>query len=267
MKVKQKSIILAAFIVFASSLTAGMFTSSPVNALTDEEVQACADEWGGRSTGSSDSQALSDQDIEDFEASKCAKGSNPACSLEKQRRSDVRYINCRTAGDGEDVAPGVDIVASQIKRNNYEDYTNQKIQNECKKHFPNNETKRDKCIGQAKERRNELRREYGEPAEPAADRGTDACDVETSILPVDCSKGNNPIWGLLLLVVNILTAGVGIVAVGGIIYAALLWTTAEDKNAQIVKSKEVIFNVVLGMAAFALLYAFLQFLIPGGVFN
>lgn len=92
------------------------------------------------------------------------------------------------------------------------------------------------------------------------------CKVDTSIITPDCSNGDNPIWGLLLLVVNIMTAGIGIVAVGGIIYGAILWTTAEDKNAQIVKAKEVIFNVVLGLVGYALLYAFIQFLIPGGVF-
>lgn len=95
----------------------------------------------------------------------------------------------------------------------------------------------------------------------------DACETETSIIPVDCRTGGNPIWGLLLLAINILTAGIGIVAIGGIVYAAILWTTAEDKNAQIVKSKETIFNVVVGLVAFALLWAFLQFLIPGGVFS
>ena len=106
-----------------------------------------------------------------------------------------------------------------------------------------------------------------EPKDPTTEAGVDACDVKTSIIPVDCSTGGNPIWGLLLMAINILTAGIGIVAIGGIIYAAILWTTAEDKNAQIVKSKETIFNVVVGLVAFALLYAFLQFLIPGGVFN
>ncbi len=106
-----------------------------------------------------------------------------------------------------------------------------------------------------------------EDTDPPKDEGVDACKTKTSIIPVDCSTGGNPIWGLLLMVINILTAGIGIVAIGGVIYAAILWTTAEDKNAQIVKSKETIFNVVVGLIAFALLYAFLQFLIPGGVFN
>lgn len=112
----------------------------------------------------------------------------------------------------------------------------------------------------------ETERSPVDPEDGDAD-DSDACKVKTSIVPVDCSTGGNPIWGLLLMVINILTAGIGIVAIGGIIYASILWTTAEDKNAQIVKSKETIFNVVVGLVAFALLYAFLQFLIPGGVFN
>lgn len=114
----------------------------------------------------------------------------------------------------------------------------------------------------------------GSPSSLLAEAGTsgsnkelDGCKVETSIIPVDCSTGGNPIWGLLLMAINILTAGIGIVAVGGIIYASILWTTAEDKNAQIVKSKETIFNVVVGLVAFALLWSFLQFLIPGGIFK
>lgn len=122
----------------------------------------------------------------------------------------------------------------------------------CKRDFINNRLNKDPA---------------SDPAGDPADTGTDPCKVKTSIIPVDCSTGGNPIWGLLLMAINILTAGIGIVAIGGLVYAAILWTTAEDKNAQIVKSKETIFNVVIGLVAFALLYAFLQFLIPGGVFN
>lgn len=105
------------------------------------------------------------------------------------------------------------------------------------------------------------------PFEKEEPIGGTACDVKTSIIKPNCDNDDNPIWGLLLMAINILTAGIGIVAIGGIIYASILWTTAEDKNAQIVKSKETIFNVVVGLVAFALLAAFLQFLIPGGVFN
>ena len=89
--------------------------------------------------------------------------------------------------------------------------------------------------------------------------------TETSL--ISCDTKENGVLGLLLLALNILTAGIGIVAIGGIIYAAILWTTAEDKSAQITKSKTTIFNVILGLTAYALLFGLVQFLVPGGVFN
>ena len=89
----------------------------------------------------------------------------------------------------------------------------------------------------------------------------------TSVIACDDSKGRNPIFNLLLLVLNILTGGVGIVAVGGIVYGAILYATAQDSASQVQKAKAVIGNVVLGIIAFALMFAFLQYLIPGGVFN
>jgi len=105
-----------------------------------------------------------------------------------------------------------------------------------------------------------------------SDGATGTCGgVGTSIIKCDQDNSgdieSNAIWGLLLIAINILTAGIGLVAVGGIIYAAILYTTAQDKAAQVTKAKEVIFNVILGLVLFALMYAFLQFLIPGGVFQ
>lgn len=100
----------------------------------------------------------------------------------------------------------------------------------------------------------------------------DGCGgVDTAIIKCDQNNSgtdveNNGIWGLLLIVINVLTAGVGVLAVGGIVYAAVLYTTAEDKADQVKKSTDVITNVVIGLVAFALMWAGLNFLIPGGVF-
>jgi len=264
MKIKQKGILFAAFIMMVSTIGLSFVSTDSANALTDKEIQACADEWGGRSTDSEDSQALSDKDLKDFKASKCAKGSDPVCSLTQLPKTDWKYIQCKETGDGEDVTPSADVVASQIKKGNYKDYTNAAIEEKCREYFKGKAAKFNSCVEQAKEKRNELKAKHDEKP---TEEGVDACKVKTSIIPVDCSKGGNPIWGLLLMAVNILTAGIGIVAIGGIVYASILWTTAEDKNAQIVKSKETIFNVVVGLVAFALLWAFLNFLIPGGVFS
>lgn len=96
--------------------------------------------------------------------------------------------------------------------------------------------------------------------------------VDTAILSCGGSKNatkveDTGIWAILLLVINIMTGLVGLAAVGGIVYASILYTTAQDNSGQVTKAKETIFNVVLGIVLFSLMYSFLQFIIPGGVFN
>ncbi|MFY9228247.1 MAG: hypothetical protein WAO28_02875 [Candidatus Microsaccharimonas sp.] len=78
---------------------------------------------------------------------------------------------------------------------------------------------------------------------------------------------NTGLWGILLLVINILTAGVGVVAVGGIVYASILYTSAGGNQEQLKKAYKIITDVVIGVIAFALMYAGLNFLIPGGLFT
>jgi hypothetical protein len=92
-------------------------------------------------------------------------------------------------------------------------------------------------------------------------------EVEVSILGSDACKGDNAIWGLLLVVLNIMTAGVGIAAVGGIVYGAILYSSAGDKGDQTKKAIGIITNVVIGIISYALMYLFLNFLIPGGIFK
>jgi len=90
---------------------------------------------------------------------------------------------------------------------------------------------------------------------------------ETAIIDIDCSGDENPIFSILIIVINVMAALVGLAAIGGFIYGAVLYTSAGDKAAQVTKAKETLANVVLGIVCFALMWAFLQFLIPGGVFN
>lgn len=97
-------------------------------------------------------------------------------------------------------------------------------------------------------------------------------EVQTSI--ITCSANNNStnvtdnaIWKILLLVLNIMTAGVGILAVAGIVYGSILYTSAGDRADQTKKAIGVITNVVIGVIAYALMYLVLNFLIPGGIFS
>ncbi|HEU5121383.1 MAG TPA: hypothetical protein VFT59_00930 [Candidatus Saccharimonadales bacterium] len=106
-------------------------------------------------------------------------------------------------------------------------------------------------------------------------QSTNRCGgVDTSI--ISCPQTNpsgstsikdNAIWGVLLIALNILTAGVGIAAVGGIVYASILYTSAGDSTEQTKKAIEMIRNVVIGLVAYGLMYIVLNFLIPGGIFE
>lgn len=119
---------------------------------------------------------------------------------------------------------------------------------------------------------------YAAPANPTQADQQDAgakpsgCGgAETSI--IKCSEGNgtsttdNGVWGLLKLVLNILTAGIGIAAVGGIAYGAALYASSADKPEQAKQGMTFIKNVVIGLVAYGLMYIILNFLIPGGIFT
>lgn len=89
------------------------------------------------------------------------------------------------------------------------------------------------------------------------------CDVDSSQKGV---KGT-AIWELLLIVINILTAGVGVVALAGIVYGAVLYSSAGGNPEQVKKARTVFTNVVIGVVAFGGMYALLNFIIPGGIFE
>ena len=86
-------------------------------------------------------------------------------------------------------------------------------------------------------------------------------EVKTAILPE--SWKIEDILNMILLVV---TTGVGIAAVGAIVYAGVLYITARDNAGQVSKAKTMIMNTVIGVVAYILMWAFLQWIIPGGVF-
>lgn len=103
----------------------------------------------------------------------------------------------------------------------------------------------------------------------AADCGT----YKTSILP--CSEvkveekvpiENTPLFKNLLLFINVLTGGIGVFAVGGVVYGAILYMTAGSSAEQTKKAIIAIRNVVIGIIAYGLAWSFLNFIIPGGLF-
>jgi len=88
------------------------------------------------------------------------------------------------------------------------------------------------------------------------------CDQDNSGTDIE----NNGVWGILMLVVNIMTGAVAVAALGGVAYAAVMYASAGGSVEQTKKAIGIIMNVVTGAVLYAIAWALLSWLIPGGVF-
>lgn len=75
------------------------------------------------------------------------------------------------------------------------------------------------------------------------------------------------VYKILNLVVDILTMGIGIVGVIGIMISGIQYLTARGNEEQARKAKRRIYEIVIGIVSFVLLYAVSQWLLPGGKLN
>ena len=78
----------------------------------------------------------------------------------------------------------------------------------------------------------------------------------------DDGKGSG-VLDILRLVVNILSVGVGVLGVLGIVIAGIQYLTSAGNEEQMRKAKRRIFEIVIGLAAYVLIYALLSWLLPG----
>lgn len=83
--------------------------------------------------------------------------------------------------------------------------------------------------------------------------------VETSL--IDCGSGGG-VGAILRIVVNVLMVLVSVLAVIGIVVVGIQYLTARDNQAQTVKSRNRLLQIVLGLAIFSGLYAITSFLLP-----
>ena len=78
-----------------------------------------------------------------------------------------------------------------------------------------------------------------------------------------CDKGNGSgIADVLYFVVDIMTIGIGILGLIGILIVGTQYLTAGGKEEQVKKAKHRMFEIIIGLVAYVILYAAFRWLIP-----
>lgn len=95
--------------------------------------------------------------------------------------------------------------------------------------------------------------------------------VETSVLGENgCVEGTDDgsaIFSVLNVVLQILTYGVGIAGTIGIVIVGIQLLTAKDNASAYAAAKTRFVAIVIGLAVYAVMWGFLQWLLPGGIFG
>jgi hypothetical protein len=100
--------------------------------------------------------------------------------------------------------------------------------------------------------------------------GADQVAIGVSINGNNCvDKGttveNNVIFVWLSSIIKFLTVGVGIAATGGVVFGGFLYLTAQGNAGKTQKGVATIMNALIGILMYALAFAIINFLVPGGI--
>ena len=90
-------------------------------------------------------------------------------------------------------------------------------------------------------------------------------DTKTQILSCEGKTGVGTINEMIRIAITVLTVLIGIVATGGIAYAAVLYASARDNQNQVNEAMVMIRNIVIGLVLYGFTVVIINWLIPGGV--
>lgn len=99
-------------------------------------------------------------------------------------------------------------------------------------------------------------------------RAAETCGSTATFFNWDCSSDDkNIIMDALISILNWAAVGVSVVVVIGIIYGGIMIASAGGNESQMKKGITIIRNAVIALILYFGMWAILNFLIPGGLFN
>ena len=86
---------------------------------------------------------------------------------------------------------------------------------------------------------------------------------KTAILKITsgCNDGS-----AMFDILGMVLSGVGAAAIIGVLITGYQYITARDNSAQVMKAKNRLFQIVIGLVVWVMIWGILQFLLPGGLF-
>ena len=93
------------------------------------------------------------------------------------------------------------------------------------------------------------------------------CNGTATFFKWNCSGGDNQIMSVLGQILNWLAIGVSVAVLVGIIYGAVMYASTGGNEAQTKKAIGIIRNAIIALILYFAMWAILQYLIPGGVFE
>ncbi|MDB5177180.1 MAG: rane protein of unknown function [Candidatus Saccharibacteria bacterium] len=103
------------------------------------------------------------------------------------------------------------------------------------------------------------------PTDPGG-TGTNCGDAETVL--ISCKgTGVQAIGDVLRIAISVLTVIIGVAAVGGIAWAAVIYAKAEDNASEVSEARTLIRNIVIGLLLYGFLVGIINWLVPGNVFG
>lgn len=120
------------------------------------------------------------------------------------------------------------------------------------------------CMNKLKNTDPDGKKAYQAAAKKRAGDAGNCGEAKTNIITCKGS-GEDAIASVLIMFLMVLTAIVGVVAVGGIVYAAILYASASDNSGQVSQAKTIIRDVAIGLLLYGFMAAIINWLVPGGI--
>lgn len=102
-------------------------------------------------------------------------------------------------------------------------------------------------------------------AAPAASTANKCGTTKTEFIACDSKTGLETINDLIKIALLVMTVGIGVVSVGGIAYASIIYASARDDQNRVNEARTIIRNIVIGLILYGFTVAIIGWLIPGSV--